>query len=245
MSAAKGDPLRDAAIHRATAELRRASTLEHVLAGLRTAHAALTAPALLCGGQVLLCGGQGEGAAVVVEPQSLESQTGNGSSPSDADGSPSFPEPGALPRDTGFPGRRYGAFVDVMFRQVIPQWGGAFVAAERQSLLDPLFLEVPSDHGLYGLTSAMVPAAVHSYAQRELLRILAAWVQKGGVRKACLVSLLAPALWSHHRSTIVCGAAPCVCVVCVCAVRLLHSDASSRVVCTAGSLSSQPCCFIC
>lgn len=220
MSAAKGDPLRDAAIHRATAELRRASTLEHVLTGLRTAHAALTAPALLRGGQ-------GEGAAVVVAPQSLESQTGNGSSPSDADGSPSFPEPGALPRDTGFPGRRYGAFVDVMFRQVIPQWGGAFVAADRQSLLDPLFLEVPSDHGLYGLTSAMVPAAVHSYAQRELLRILAAWVQNGGVRKACLVSLLAPALWSHHRSIIVCGAAPCVCVCG--AAPAQRCDASCRV----------------
>jgi len=119
-----GDPSREAALHTATIELRDAERLQQVLDALGAARRALLLNAADThnGGAREDVGAHQDGGAAV--------QASN----DDDDDDDTL--------DGGFPSRKYGAFVDELFRTTVPRWGGALVAGHRKRLLDDLVTEV-------------------------------------------------------------------------------------------------------
>lgn len=133
---AGGDPAREAALHTATAALRDAQRLQQVLDALAGARIVLL-PRADAGSRF------GSGESEVAEatdalPSSLPLPEGDGAgcavSIADANTEDDV--------DSGFPSRRYGAFVDELFRTTVPRWGGALSAGWRKRLVDDLVMKV-------------------------------------------------------------------------------------------------------
>jgi hypothetical protein len=118
-----GDPSREAALHTATIELRDAERLQQVLDALGAARRALlpNAAGTHNGDTREDVGAHQDGGGAAVQASN------------DDDGDT---------LDGGFPSRKYGAFVDELFRTTVPRWGGALVAGHRKRLLDDLVTEV-------------------------------------------------------------------------------------------------------
>jgi hypothetical protein len=124
-----GDPSREAALHTATIELRDAERLQQVLDALGAARRAL-----LLNAAVTHNGGTREDVGAHQDGGGAAVQASNDDDDDDDDDDDTL--------DGGFPSRKYGAFVDELFRTTVPRWGGALVAGHRKRLLDDLVTEV-------------------------------------------------------------------------------------------------------
>lgn len=129
---AGGDPAREAALHTATAALRDAQRLQQVLDALAAARRVLSPVGSVGSGGEREVAHAAEGLSA--PSQAKLDDAGCAVSITDANTEDDV--------DSRFPSRRYGAFIDELFRTTVPRWGGALSAGRRKRLVDDLVLKV-------------------------------------------------------------------------------------------------------